>query len=368
MKKCTWCGKEYPDTAERCLIDAEPLIDGEPPPAPAEKSTEPEQPISPTQFLDLEQVPGAFDFREGFSRPNWKIIAEAIKQSVTSEDRAKAWTDATLQWVERLRSNLGGEYRVRRSAEFILLSMLDSDASSSLLIFAEKSLRHIYESLQDAAWQWKHGKHVVLLFAEEDDYFQYLADYYADGIHPASGACLLHRGYVHIPMSFRDGKHIRRMLVHELAHNSVVHLQLPLWLNEGLAMLFEWTAIEWTQPILDGDLQERHLAFWNSENIQRFWAGDSFHEAGESVELSYNLAQILTELLNPRSKGFLAFVKTAHRDDGGQSAALDCLDTDLGQTVATFLGEGAWRPNRKAIADCWNAARAAHARKAVGAT
>ncbi len=25
MKKCTYCGAEYPDTAVRCVIDAEPL-------------------------------------------------------------------------------------------------------------------------------------------------------------------------------------------------------------------------------------------------------------------------------------------------------------------------------------------------------
>ena len=28
MKRCSWCGNEYPDTAERCAIDAQPLEDG----------------------------------------------------------------------------------------------------------------------------------------------------------------------------------------------------------------------------------------------------------------------------------------------------------------------------------------------------
>src|SRR5262249_12426983 len=138
---------------------------------------------------------------EGFARPNWGVIAERIKRDVSSEDFQKAWTDATLQWVEQVRSNLGGDYRVGRSTEFILLSTLDADARSRLLIFAEKTLRHIYESLQDAAWQWEYGKHVLLLFAERDDYYQYVSDFHGEGIHPGSGGCLIHTGYVHIAIS-----------------------------------------------------------------------------------------------------------------------------------------------------------------------
>src|SRR6185295_15854679 len=32
MKKCTWCGREYPDDATQCAIDARPLEGGPPPP------------------------------------------------------------------------------------------------------------------------------------------------------------------------------------------------------------------------------------------------------------------------------------------------------------------------------------------------
>lgn len=55
----------------------------------------------------------------------------------------------------------------------------------------------------------------------------------------------------------------------------------------------------------------------------------------------------------------MAFVKQAHHNDAGQTAALDVLQADLGQTVATFLGPGNWRPNRKAIVQCWERRKAA---------
>ena len=75
-----------------------------------------------------------------------------------------------------------------------------------------------------------------------------------------------------------DGKYVRQGLAHELAHNSVVHLPLPAWLNEGLAILVERAAGYVQRPILDHELRERHLSFWNPGNIQKFWAGDSFQE------------------------------------------------------------------------------------------
>ena len=147
------------------------------------------------------------------------------------------------------------------------------------------------------------------------------------------------------------------MLAHELTHNSVVHLRLPLWLNEGLAVLFQSTASEWHRDILEGDLRDRHVAFWNPDNIQRFWSGVSFGEPGESVELSYSLAEILVRLLLDQPGEFGAFVQHAKWDDAGQTAALDCLGRDLGQVAGTFLGEGNWRPQRKKMVECWEATK-----------
>jgi hypothetical protein len=307
--------------------------------------------------LDLGQVAGAFSFEEGFSRPDWKIIRTAIGQAAASDELDAAWADAVVQWVLRIQGDLGGEYRVRCSDEFILLSALDLTVASDLLRFAEATLEKIYAALKEAAWRWEHGKHVLLLFTEDDDYYQYVSFFYQDGIHPASGGCLIHRDYVHIAMFLGDGRSIRTMLAHELTHNSVVHLRLPLWLNEGLAVLFQRTASQWPRDMLEGDLRERHLAFWNPESIQRFWSGVSFDEPGESNELSYSLAEILVRLLLDQPGEFGAFVQQAKWDDAGQTAALDCLGRDLGQVAGTFLGDGNWRPYRKSLVECWEAAK-----------
>ena len=372
MRKCTWCGKEYPDTAEQCAIDGQPLV-GPAPQTPRQTQldrNEPGRPLSTFQprpegfdadwhpaLIDLDRVEGAFTFREGFSRPEWQVIGEAIERTVASDRVSEGWTEVAMQWARQVGSDLGGQYCIRWSRKFILLSALEPAAADQFLVFAEDALERIYGLLQDAAWRSGLGKHVIFLFAEEDDYYQYVSDFYRDGVHPTSGGCLIHRGYVHIAMPYLDGRNIHRALAHELMHNCLAHLRLPLWLNEGLAVVFDRTLAQGRQPILDQELRDRHLAFWNPERIQKFWAGVSFYEPGDSNELSYSLAEIFVSLLLSGSKEFGAFVKQADWPDAGQTAALNILGSDLGQTAATFLGEGKWCPNRKAMVECWEAAK-----------
>src|SRR5882672_4676168 len=348
MKKCGYCGKEYADDAVRCSIDGEPLTGGEPEPPPTPQAV-PTDSVWCPQLIDLAQIDAAFDYEEGFSRPNWKLIAKAIEQTISPEDVPDACAEAALEWTEQVRRDLGGDYQVRWSKEFILVSAIEAAAADQFLAFAEGTLEHINATLKDAAWRSGQGKHVILLFADEDDYYQYVSYFNRDGIHPTSGGCMIHKDYVHIAMPYHDGRSIRRVLVHELVHLSVVHLRLPLWLNEGLAVVLDRAAAVWRQTILDHELRDRHLAYWNAGNIQKFWSGVSFGEPGDSNELSYSLAEILVNLLLSQSQEFEVFLKQAHWDDAGQTAALDVLGVDLGQTGATFLGESNWRPNRKAM-------------------
>ena len=356
MKKCTWCGKEYPDTALKCPIDEQPLVDpqNKVPAAATEEQQSPSPPVK-RQWIDLNSIAGAFEVKEGFSRPNWKLISQVIEKGVPAENAAEAWDETSLQWADHIRADLGADYRVNSAGEFVLLSNLESAKADQLVSFANQTLDKINRWLKDAAWKWDHGKHVILLFAEEDDYYQYVSYFYNEGEHPTSGGCLIHKDYVHIAMPYADGCNIQRALAHELLHNCVVHLPLPLWLNEGLAVILDSLVSAWRHQILEGDLRERHLAFWNESNIQKFWAGVSFGEPGESNELSYSLAEVLVHLLFSEGKDLVAFLLQAQWEDGGQTAALDTLGVSLGDLAGTFLGPGDWRPRRKAMVECWQA-------------
>jgi hypothetical protein len=166
-------------------------------------------------------------------------------------------------------------------------------------------------------------------------------------------------------------------IVHELTHDCLAHLPLPLWLNEGVAVTLqkaiapvEWgssqgdqtvlyaESVNWRPPIMWDELADRHYAFWDEDNIQTFWAGKSFFIPGESNELSYSLAEVFVKLLSERGNAdtFRAFLGTANWNDAGQTAALDILGADLGEIATTFLGEGNWRPVRKALVAHWESA------------
>jgi hypothetical protein len=318
---------------------------------------EPESKWQP-ELIDLSQVEGAFSFEEGYHRPDWRVISDAIQHKVAgSPDLDAAWNEAARQWVMRLQSDLGGNYRVEESRRILLLTGLeDRKADEDILAFAERTMEQIRERLGDAAWNSSHGKHVILLFTDDDDYYQYVSYFHRDGIHPTSGGCLIHKGYVHIAAPYKPFG-LRQMLAHELTHNCLVHLPLPLWLNEGLAMTFQRAVATAHHPLLDRELKERHLAFWNLENIQEFWAGVSFHKAGDSNELSYSLAEIILNLVLEQRGDWSAFLKQANWGDAGQTAAIECLGVDLGKVMSTFLGDGEWRPRRKAMVTLWDSAK-----------
>jgi hypothetical protein len=307
------------------------------------------------ELIDLAEIDGAFSYEEGFSRPDWRVISKNIQQRQTEFlDAGAVWDEAVRQWMIQLRFELGGDYAFSESRRFFLLAPLVAEKRKRILDFSEDTLTQIRDRLQSAAWNPKHGKHVILLFAEEDDYYQYISYFYHEGAYAKNGGCLIPKDYVHIAVPY-DSRNLQPALAHELTHNCVVHLRLPTWLNEGLAQTFEDLVAANPASLLEGDLHERHMGFWNEENIQEFWAGLSWRKAGDSNQLSYSLAKIVLHLLSERPGDWGAFLKQADRADAGQTAALQCLDADLGQIMGTFLGPGDWRPRRKAMVTLWEA-------------
>lgn len=280
-----------------------------------------------------------------------------------------------LWWVETLRDDLGGDYFVAQSRQTILLCDQPEDVARWLLQYAGKTVDVIREHLADVAWHGAFGKDLLLVFSDEDDYYQYVSHHCRDGVQAASAGMCIHSGYTHIALPWRDMMDAANAVVHELTHDCLAHLPLPSWLNEGVAMTlqrlvppparplgqgdqdtFFSAAIDWRPPMMWDELAERHFSFWTEENIQSFWAGTSFYESGDANELSYSLAEVFVKLLGERGNSAMlrGFLQAAHQDDAGQTAAVDILGTDLGEIAATFLGN--WRPQRKAMIQCWNEA------------
>lgn len=159
-------------------------------------------------------------------------------------------------------------------------------------------------------------------YCGQDDYYQYCAPLLREGSNPGSGGVMIKCGYAHIALPFHHGQ-VRSPLVHELAHNCVAHLPLPLWRNEGVAQRLQRFVVPARQGILNAEQAAEHRSFWTEPKIQGFWAGTSFHDPdGDGRSLSYSLAEVLVHLLLERQHGFLEFLGRAHYNDAGQTAAL----------------------------------------------
>ena len=363
MRACHYCGAENEDAAMHCrACGTEQLPVKKPAAIPAPK------------LVDPAALAGTFSFENGFHRADWQQISGWIESNVRSENIQEAWTEAALIWMNRLRDDLGGDYFILRSAQTALLCDQPLETAQWVLAYAGRATTTITQNLGETAWHGAHKMDVLLIFSDEDDYYQYLSHHMRDGEQAASGGACVHSGYTHVAMPWHDPLEAANTIVHELSHDCLAHLPLPHWLDEGVAVTlqkaiaptpralgesennsFASAIIDWRPPTMWDELAERHFAYWTEDNLQSFWAGTSFYEPGDPNELSYSLAEVFLKLLTERADrpALHAFLQAARQDDAGQTAAMDILSVDLGEIAGTFLGEGNWRPQRKAMIQCW---------------
>jgi hypothetical protein len=373
VKTCSYCGRANANEEHFCGGCGTKLEAGEGQPiseTPAPTvSKSPEAAPRPSNLLsagffegaeplDLSLIEMGFEFVEGFSRPDWKLVRHSIQNHFPEEKWPQAWREAGIKWVTQLRDDLGGDYRHYESWSFLLLSAETEENSQAMLRMAENTVDSLAAILGSVgSGKPLMGKRMLLVFGEDDDYYSYISFYYGDGDHRQTRGVFIRKDYAHVAIQFAGLAGANRVITHEVTHNYMWGLRIPTWLNEGLSQRMEREIRpdgRRSQSImLSRELAEEHRAYWNEQNIQEFWAGLSFHMPGEVSKLSYSLGLILLEVLSENWGNFLDFLQNADARDAGQDAALKCLGRSLGDAASGLLGPGNWRPNRKAIADIW---------------
>jgi hypothetical protein len=345
VKACSYCGRDNADDSTACLECGTDFPKSKPAGPPPEEIN---LAVTPVPLTDLSNLDLGFETVEGFSRPNWTMVHEFIKGNVPKMDLSAAWDFVVVKWLEQLAADLGGRARVCQSDHFYCLSDLESGATRPILAYAEFVVETICSYLRKAAWSGYYGKHVLLLFSDPDDYFAYISYYHRDGKHILSSGVFIRKRYAHISLPYINSWSAQHVLVHELAHDLLCHLPIPLWLNEGLAVVIEGQVVR-RGLSMNGELADRHRSHWNETSIQGFWAGTTFDMPGNDSELSYSLAEVLVSLLSEKGGAFDEFIKAADWRDAGQDAAINILGQGLEEVAGGFLGPGHWRPQRKAI-------------------
>ncbi|MBK1828876.1 hypothetical protein [Haloferula rosea] len=285
---------------------------------------------------------------QGFAYPDWDGIARHIESTLPESGWGAAWEKVAHQWLEHLRQHLGEAYQVHETSNFLILTSAPGHIAEDAKQSAEASLSQILRHLDGSASDLGYGKHVVLMFAESGDYYQYVAHFHPDGDVPMSGGLCIQSGYTHYAFPTYDHNGYRTVLAHELTHACLSHLPIPAWLNEALAMRMETAVTGDSIFYLDREIFERHLHHWNEETIQQFWSGAAWQIPGDSFELSYNLAEILWRKievdLNASKDQVTSFINAATYEDGGESAFRATFALGLEELAADFLGDGPWAP------------------------
>ena len=258
-------------------------------------------------------------------------------------------TSAAKEWLEALNQQLGEHYRITESADFLLLSNLMDRPGEVFLASCQRLLSRINRSLGELAVEQNQGKHVVMVFADQQDYYAYVSHYYPDdGEYAMSSGMFIKAGYGHFVMPLEIIDAMEPVIAHELTHCLLQHLPIPAWLNEGLAVNTEHTlypqlAAPGAQMYFPHEIAAQHAAYWNEESIQAFWSGKSFLTADDGNRLSYDLAKKITALAAGDERAFRKFVVAAQMSDGGL-AAEQHLGYPIHNLLEAVLGEGHWTP------------------------
>jgi len=306
-----------------------------------------------TDSLIAQQLPDhLFPEVEGFCHPDWEGITEKVDALGGQENPDDTWTAVVTRWLEKLQHSLEPGYRVHRTKNFHILTKAPEHIAKDIGDSSEDSLKTILHYLSGAASDEGDGPHVVLMFHEPTDYYQYISPFYPEGDVPMSGGVCVNRGYVHYAFPSFDHGGYRRVLAHEMTHACLNHLPIPTWLNEALAMRMETAATGDSIFHLDREIHERHGNHWNEKTIQQFWSGESWDIPGDSFELSYSLAEILWRKievdLQATREECVTFIDGADWADGGNEAFKKIFEIDLGVLASDFLGDGPWEPERLA--------------------
>lgn len=277
-------------------------------------------------------------------RPDWNEIASKIGDDLSPSELHSAWFEQCNKWLEAVSEAYGGNYHIHHSENFSLLSN-ESDRYVELFSsFLERSRQRILTTLHGIASDEGYGNHVALVFSDIDQYYDYVHMFYPDeGEFGLSSGMYINEGYGHFVFPTRDISEAEPIAVHELTHACLSHLPIPLWLNEGLAVLME-DVLAGKHLYLDKEIVGRHQNYWNEKTIQNFWSGESFFAIDEGQELSYNLAHILVRNIARDYDSFITFANNANADNAGEEASLKYLGLSLCNVATSFLGEGNWKP------------------------
>lgn len=281
---------------------------------------------------------------------DWGALTEWAQRSGAPEAATAAVDQGRRAWLLHLRDALGPGVHLHTSDDAYILSTLEPKVVEATAQYVAKARRRIARVLGDLAHFPPDERSIVIVLDSEEDYYSYVSIYYpSEGEFAFSGGMYINAGCPHFVDVRADLSTIEPVIAHELTHSALAHLQLPKWLDEGLAVNTEHRVAGARQPLYTPqELHRVHMKFWNAERIQEFWTGASFDRTDDGNLLSYELARIIVEQMARHWDSFSRFVASASYEDAGASAAMNTLSIRLGAYASALLAiepSASWEPD-----------------------
>ncbi len=244
----------------------------------------------------------------------------------------------TIFWLLHLRDSLGIDYKLYQSDEVFLLSSQNERIIKLTMDFLKSGRERVLKALPGLTAAF--GDLLAIMINEGEQYYDYTGKY-----NSGKGQTILSAGVFiksvlpHFVTNETQLTLAEPTIIHEMTHYHLAHLELPLWLDEGLAVNVERVIAKNAPPAeYLVELYEKHIAYWDHQTIQNFWSGDTYSHSTKA-ELAYDLGRMLVYHLAKHKHAFKQFVEDSNRLDSGAKAAMTHLDMTLGQIVCSLLNK-----------------------------
>jgi hypothetical protein len=173
-------------------------------------------------------ITGHLHVTEAGCYPDWQAIDAAIEESIPESLQDVTWDATCLAWVHATCRQLGEDYRVLETQNFLIASAADQPTAERTGQAFENVRRKILSRLTDLIAGPVKGKEVALIFASDEQYYRYIAHFFPEGEHPMNGGMCLRGGtYLHLAFPSTEASADLRTLAHEMTHGLLGHLPLP---------------------------------------------------------------------------------------------------------------------------------------------
>jgi hypothetical protein len=227
--------------------------------------------------LEEKVLEQGFRVEEGWVRADWNVLGAYLRQRLAPKELDDGFMEVCHRWLERNRALRAPAYRLYETPHFLVLSAQERGEARGLCATAERVHGELERLVPCDPRERGHGKRVILVLANRESYYDYIAPFYPPGAFATSAGICLWKGYMHVAIPL-PCSHLPAVVAHELTHVFMRPHEPPRWLDEGIAQWMERHLGGGKERQIKGRRKAEHLAYWRRVGIGAFFAGRTFDD------------------------------------------------------------------------------------------